>query len=59
VIVSERGEVRGGLDGTPYTGARELAIGAHRWTGEKKVAVLWAPAFRRGHSPFHLRALDF
>jgi hypothetical protein len=59
VIVSERGEARGMLDGTPYRGARALAAGAHRFDGEKKVAVLWAPAFRRGHSPFHLRDLDF
>jgi hypothetical protein len=59
VIVSERGEVRGVLDGTPYGGARELGAGAHRFAGAKNVAVLWAPAFRRGHSPFHLRDLDF
>lgn len=59
VIVSERGEARGVLDGTPYRGARELGAGAHRFVGEKKVAVLWAPAFRRGHSPFHLRDLEF
>lgn len=60
VIVSERGETRGTLDGTPYAGARELTSGAHRFVGgEKKVAVLWAPAFRRGHSPFHLRDLEF
>ncbi len=60
VIVSERGEVRGGvLDGTPYQGARELGAGAHRYVGERNVTVLWAPAFRRGHSPYHLRDLDF
>jgi hypothetical protein len=60
VIVSERGEARGVLDGTPYTGARALGAGAHRFAGdEKKVAVLWAPAFRRGHSPFHPRDLEF
>jgi hypothetical protein len=59
VIVSERGEARGVLDGAPYLGARELGAGAHRFVGEKKVAVLWAPAFRRGHSPFHLRDLEF
>lgn len=60
VIVSERGEARGGmLDGTPYRGARELGPGAHRYIGEKNVTVLWAPAFRRGHSPYHLRDLEF
>jgi Dolichyl-phosphate-mannose-protein mannosyltransferase len=59
VIVRERGEARGVLDGTTYVGARELGTGPHRFVGEKKVAVLWAPAFRRGHSPFHLRDLEF
>lgn len=59
LILGEKGEVRGVLDGTPYTGARQLAAGAHRFVGPKNVAVLWAPAFRRGHSPFHLRDLDF
>ena len=60
VIVSERGEVRAGtLDGTLYRGARELGAGAHQFVGEKKVTVLWAPAFRRGHSPYHLRDLEF
>jgi hypothetical protein len=59
VIVSERGEVRGMLDGIAYGRARELGVGPHRFVGQKKVAVLWAPAFRRGHSPFHLRDLTF
>jgi hypothetical protein len=60
LIVSKDGEVRGGLlDGTPYAGARVLAAGAHRYLGAREVTVLWAPAFRRGHSPFHLRDTDF
>ena len=60
MIVSAAGEVRGGvLDGTLYTGARVLSAGAHRYEGAKDVVVLWAPAFRRGHSPFHLRDLEF
>ncbi|HEX2060956.1 MAG TPA: glycosyltransferase family 39 protein [Thermoanaerobaculia bacterium] len=60
VIVGANGEVRGGvLDGTPYSGARVLGAGPHRFDGAKGVAVLWAPAFRRGHSPFHLRDLEF
>jgi hypothetical protein len=60
VIVSERGEVRGVLDGTAYTHPRVLMAGAHRFIGPRtKLAVLWAPAFRRGHSPFHLRDLEF
>jgi hypothetical protein len=59
VIVSARGEARGLLDGNPYLGARQLSAGAHRFEGEKNVAALWAPAFRRGHSPFHLRDTEF
>jgi hypothetical protein len=59
VVLHDRGEARGMLDGTPYRGARELTPGAHRFIGEKNVCVLWAPAYRRGHSPFHLRDLDF
>jgi hypothetical protein len=59
-IVSERGEARGTLDGTPFTSARELASGAHRYVGPpEKLAVVWAPAIRRGHSPFHLRDREF
>ncbi|MBV8515994.1 MAG: glycosyltransferase family 39 protein [Acidobacteria bacterium] len=59
-IVSERGEVRGTLDGTPFTGARTLASGAHRFAGPReKLAVVWAPAIQRGHSPFHLRDREF
>ena len=52
VIVSERGAV---------SSSREYAAGTYRF--EKKtsepLAVMWAPAFRRGHSPFHLRDRDF
>jgi hypothetical protein len=50
VIVGPDGEVRG---------ARQLNAGAHRFEGGKDLYVLWAPAFRRGHSPFHLRDLEF
>jgi hypothetical protein len=38
---------------------RWLKPGPHQFTAKKNVAVMWAPAFRRGHSPFHLRDLDF
>jgi hypothetical protein len=58
-IVTPEGEARGTLDGVPYTGARMLGAGGHRFEGEKGAAVMWAPAFRRGHSPFHLRDLEF
>ena len=59
VVLHADGPARGLLDGTPYTGARVLAAGRHRFMGEKEACVLWAPAYRRGHSPFHLRDLEF
>ena len=60
VVLDAKGEARGTLDGTAYTGARVLAAGPHRFEGDgSEVCVLWAPAYRRGHSPFHLRDLDF
>lgn len=62
VVLDAGGEARGMLDGTPYRGARVLAAGPHRFVGEvggKETCVVWAPAYRRGHSPFHLRDLDF
>ena len=51
VIVSDRGLVAG-----PF----ELTAGTQRIepTGER-LAVLWAPAFERGYSPFHLRDREF
>jgi hypothetical protein len=58
-IVGADGELRGVLDGSPYDSARVLESGTHRWEGAKGAAVMWAPAFRRGHSPFHLRDLAF
>jgi hypothetical protein len=59
VVLDDRGEAKGTLDGTPYTGARVLGAGAHRFDGEQGACVVWAPAYRRGHSPFHLRDLEF
>ena len=58
-VLNANGEARGQLDGTPYAGARVLDAGAHRFEGETGVCVVWAPAFRRGHSPFHLRDTSF
>jgi len=62
VVLNERGEAQGVLDGSPYRGARALAAGGHRFEravrGES-VCVVWAEAYRRGHSPFHLRDLEF
>jgi MFS family permease len=62
VILTKEGEPAGLLDGTPYRGARSLAAGAHTFTSaraEGRVACLWAPAYARGFSPFHLQDLDF
>ncbi|HUR80099.1 MAG TPA: hypothetical protein VM733_05005, partial [Thermoanaerobaculia bacterium] len=59
VVLDVDGEAHGTLDGTPYTGARVLTAGAHRFIGQKETCVLWAPAWRRGHSPFHLRDREF
>ena len=55
VVLSEKGEAPGQLDGSPYAGARELTAGPHRWIDNStdRLAVLWAPAFERGFSPFH------
>jgi hypothetical protein len=52
VIVSERGAM---------SAAREYAAGTYRFARKtnEPLAVMWAPAFRRGHSPFHLRDLEF
>jgi hypothetical protein len=59
VLVTAGGEARGVLDGTPYVGALSLTAGMHRFVGEPHVAVLWAPAYRRGHSPFWMRDTEF
>jgi hypothetical protein len=62
VVLTKRGNAAGSLDGTPYSGARRLAAGTHRFVGVhacKQVACLWAPAYARGFSPFHLQDLEF
>jgi len=59
IVLDANGVAVGTLDGTPHRGPRELAAGAHRWEGAEGVCVVWAPAFQRGHSPFHLRDLKF
>jgi hypothetical protein len=52
VIVSERGIV---------APPRGYAAGTYRFDVPRgaRLAVVWAPAVQRGHSPFHLRDLDF
>lgn len=62
VVVRHAGEAAGMLDGTPYAGARRLDAGPHhfeRGTPGEVVAVLWAQAFQRGYSPFHLRDREY
>jgi len=62
VVLNRDGHARGVLDGTPYAGARTLAAGAHaflRANTDERVVVVWAPAYERGFSPFHLQDRDF
>ena len=62
VILNDRGEAQGALDGSPYRGQRLLDPGSHTFvtTGMKeRFACLWAPAYQRGYSPFHLRDREF
>jgi len=62
VILTKQGEPAGLLDGTPYRGSRTLAAGPHVFTAAKaqeRLVCLWAPAYVRGFSPFHLQDLDF
>jgi len=61
VVLDRNGHAQGTLDGVPYRGAVELAPGMHHFTRANSEAVvwLWAPAFERGFSPFHLRDREF
>ena len=60
IVLTKKGEAVGSLDGTPVHGARFLGTGTHTFTGEHgRTAFIWAPAYARGFSPFHLRDLDF
>ncbi len=62
VIIGHAGQASGTLDGTRYTAARRLDAGPHRFERDhpgEVVAVLWAPAFQRGYSPFHLKDREF
>src|SRR4028118_734591 len=53
VVLNAEGVAPGLLNGTPNSGARMLGAGAHRFEGERGACVVWAPAYARGHSPFH------
>jgi hypothetical protein len=62
VILTSSGEAHGALDGSPYRGQRMLAPGRHTFVTagpKEQLASLWAPAFIRGYSPFHLRDREF
>jgi hypothetical protein len=62
VVLSSFGRAIGTLDGIAQTGPRVLAAGVHhfeRGLPGERLAVLWAPAFARGYSPFHHRDKDF
>jgi hypothetical protein len=61
VIVDRDGLARGALDGTAFASARALSAGPHRFAppDDSHFAVLWAPAFARGFSPFHPKDRDF
>ena len=61
VVVDKNGLASGTIDGTPSNAARMLTAGPHHFAppNDTHYAVLWAPAFARGFSPFHLKDLDF
>lgn len=54
-LTADGGVPSGQLDGTPFTGPRELAIGTHTYIPDGnpgKVVLVWAQAIERGYSPF-------
>ena len=54
-LITRSGQPGGILDGTPFSGPRELAIGPHTFRktdGAEPVALLWARAIEKGYSPF-------
>ena len=54
-VVTPAGRAAGTLDGTAFTGPRELAVGAHEFLPAKdsgEVVLVWAQALERGYSPF-------
>lgn len=59
-LVSACGPARGVLDGTAFTGPRELAAGPHRFVSETDcaVAVVWGKAVERGFAPSALASAD-
>ena len=62
IVINDKGAVGGTLDGSTYNAPRELGSGDHKFfasTPNQRLAVLWAPAFERGFSPFHLQDRNF
>jgi len=61
IVVDANGIASGTLDASPQTAARTLEQGSHHFerAHDGPLAVMWAPAFRRGYSPFHLRDREF
>lgn len=54
-LVAANGEPTGLLDGTPFTGPREITAGKHTYLPEGnsgKVVLIWARAIEQGYSPF-------
>jgi len=51
-LLSDRGDFRGTLDGTPYEGPRFLAAGNHTVDAPHRSAVVWQRAAALGFSPF-------
>jgi len=55
-VASDHATVSGWLDGTIYTGARQLTTGSHTFRSSmpegSQLAIVWAPAIERGFSPF-------
>ncbi|MEA2569423.1 MAG: hypothetical protein QOI24_1424 [Acidobacteriota bacterium] len=61
LVVDPNGLAEGTLDGAPQLAPRSLEAGPHQFARahDGPLAVMWAPAFARGYSPFHLRDREF
>jgi len=51
-LLSDHGDFRGTLDGTPYEGPRFLVAGSHTVDASHRTAVVWQRAAALGFSPF-------
>jgi hypothetical protein len=52
VLLSDRGDFQGTLDGSAYDGPRFLAAGMHTIDSSQRTAVIWQRAAALGFSPF-------